>query len=341
MMQPLVGLAGAACPPAVRWAAGTCTGEPTGKLGVTSAAPRISASSRNVFAKWNSRGTTERGAIGGSHTLFASISGRHSLKVKASAATEDEVTVDLLTFEVEAESSDTSPAPEAQLESVADEESVAPIEDTRPKANVKFVLQKECHFGQQFNVVGDIAELGEWDPAHAVAMEWSEGHVWTAEVGIPVGLTVKWKFVMTGKRLELEWQPGEDKEFEIKDETDITVTEVWADSEPVEAGVVGDTEIVEEYTEPTSSANGVATASVDSDLQEAVAAIVADAEASTDEENANEETVEEKGIEILSGNEAEQVDAAEVPEVPVLDAAVATAVAEVSGEVEDTAAAEI
>lgn len=159
--------------------------------------------------------------------------------------------------------------------------------------------------------------------------------------GIPVGLTVKWKFVMTGKRLELEWQPGEDKEFEIKDETDITVTEVWADSEPVEAGVVGDTEIVEEYTEPTSSANGVATASVDSDLQEAVAAIVADAEASTDEENANEETVEEKGIEILSGNEAEQVDAAEVPEVPVLDAAVATAVAEVSGEVEDTAAAEI
>lgn len=87
-MQPLVGLAGAACPPAVRWAAGTCTGEPTGKLGVTSAAPRISASSRNVFAKWNSRGTTERGAIGGSHTLFASISGRHSLKVKASAATE-------------------------------------------------------------------------------------------------------------------------------------------------------------------------------------------------------------------------------------------------------------
>lgn len=43
---------------------------------------------------------------------------------------QDEVTVDLLTFEVEAESSDTSPAPEAQLESVADEESVAPIEGT-------------------------------------------------------------------------------------------------------------------------------------------------------------------------------------------------------------------
>ncbi|KAG6542188.1 hypothetical protein Mapa_016421 [Marchantia paleacea] len=340
MMQPLVALAGSTCPPAVRSATGACTGEPTGKFGVTSAAPRISTSSRNGFVKWNSRGT-ERGTIGGSHTLFASISGRRSLKVKASAATEDEVTVDLLTLEAGAESPDTAPASEAKLESVAEEESVAPIEDTRPKANVKFVLQKECHFGQQFNVVGEISELGEWDPAHAVAMEWSEGHVWTAEVGIPVGLTVKYKFVMTGKRLELEWQPGEDKCFETKDETDITVTEVWADPEPVEAGVDGETEIAGEFAEPASSANGVATASVDSDLQEAVAAVVSVAEAATDEETANEERVEDKGTEILSGNEAEQVGGAEVPEIPVVDAALATAVAEVSGEVEDAAAAEI
>jgi hypothetical protein len=44
---------------------------------------------------------------------------------------------------------------------------------------VKFVLEKECAFGQHFLLVGDDPALGFWDPAKATALEWSEGHVWT------------------------------------------------------------------------------------------------------------------------------------------------------------------
>jgi len=52
---------------------------------------------------------------------------------------------------------------------------------------VKFVLRKQCAFGQQFLVVGDDAALGLWDPAKATALVWSEGHVWTANtVNSPV-----------------------------------------------------------------------------------------------------------------------------------------------------------
>jgi hypothetical protein len=54
-----------------------------------------------------------------------------------------------------------------------------PVPEART-VRVKFVLRKRCAFGQQFLVVGDAAALGLWDPAKATALDWSEGHVWTA-----------------------------------------------------------------------------------------------------------------------------------------------------------------
>jgi len=54
-----------------------------------------------------------------------------------------------------------------------------PVPEDRT-VRVKFVLRKQCAFGQQFLVVGDDAALGLWDPAKAIALNWSEGHVWTA-----------------------------------------------------------------------------------------------------------------------------------------------------------------
>ena len=47
--------------------------------------------------------------------------------------------------------------------------------------SVTFVLEKKCAFGQRFLVVGDDPALGLWEPARAVALDWSEGHNWTVE----------------------------------------------------------------------------------------------------------------------------------------------------------------
>lgn len=46
---------------------------------------------------------------------------------------------------------------------------------------VRFVLAKECPFGQSFHLVGDDPALGLWDPEKAVALQWAEGHEWTVE----------------------------------------------------------------------------------------------------------------------------------------------------------------
>ncbi|KAM0929273.1 hypothetical protein ACQ4PT_001716 [Festuca glaucescens] len=61
---------------------------------------------------------------------------------------------------------------------------------------VKFVLQKQCAFGQRFLVVGDDPALGLWDPTKAAALEWSEDHVWTARMDLPANRAIEFKFLL-------------------------------------------------------------------------------------------------------------------------------------------------
>ncbi|OAY82621.1 hypothetical protein ACMD2_23239 [Ananas comosus] len=49
-------------------------------------------------------------------------------------------------------------------------------------SHVKFVLHKECLFGQRFLLVGDDPNISSWDPSKAIPLEWSDGHVWTTEL---------------------------------------------------------------------------------------------------------------------------------------------------------------
>jgi hypothetical protein len=53
----------------------------------------------------------------------------------------------------------------------------APVTTVR----VRFVLREQCTFGHSFHLVGDDPALGLWEPGNAVALDWSEGHDWTAE----------------------------------------------------------------------------------------------------------------------------------------------------------------
>jgi hypothetical protein len=46
---------------------------------------------------------------------------------------------------------------------------------------VRFVLREQCTFGHSFHLVGNDPALGLWEPANAVALDWSEGHDWTVE----------------------------------------------------------------------------------------------------------------------------------------------------------------
>lgn len=55
-------------------------------------------------------------------------------------------------------------------------------ETTTNVVHIKFQLQKDCRYGEQFLIVGDDPTIGSWDPSNALPMTWSEGHIWFVEM---------------------------------------------------------------------------------------------------------------------------------------------------------------
>ncbi|CAN1276753.1 Phosphoglucan, water dikinase, chloroplastic [Linum perenne] len=95
---------------------------------------------------------------------------------------------------------------------------------------VRFLLQKECSFGEQFVLVGDDSVLGLWDPESGIPLEWSDGHVWAAELDIPIGRTIRYKFVLKGIHGKMLWQPDPDRVLETWEASNtIVVLEDWDD----------------------------------------------------------------------------------------------------------------
>ncbi|WOL00714.1 hypothetical protein Cni_G09427 [Canna indica] len=106
----------------------------------------------------------------------------------------------------------------------------APLETTEASktVHVRFVLHKECAFGQQFFLAGDDPMFGLWDPSNAIPMEWSSGHVWIAELDMPVRRQIQFKFVLKDLSGEVQWQPGSDRSLQTWETTKtIVVSEDW------------------------------------------------------------------------------------------------------------------
>jgi len=76
--------------------------------------------------------------------------------------------------------------------------------------------------------------LGSWDPQAAIPMNWSPGHLWTTPLlDIPVGKRIYFKFILTDKLGEIQWQPGPDRIFETWETTaTIVVSEDWDSFHP-------------------------------------------------------------------------------------------------------------
>ncbi|XP_047044476.1 uncharacterized protein LOC124648818 [Lolium rigidum] len=96
---------------------------------------------------------------------------------------------------------------------------------------VKFVLQRQCAFGQRFLVVGDDPALGLWDPTKAAALEWSEGHVWTARMDLPANRAIEFKFLLQDPSGQVSWQHGHNRTLQIAETSKtLVVYEDWDDA---------------------------------------------------------------------------------------------------------------
>ncbi|OVA02668.1 Carbohydrate binding module family 20 [Macleaya cordata] len=126
-------------------------------------------------------------------------------------------------------SSSFSSEPEGDVENVE-----APTRATYQSktVHVKFQLQKECLFGQEFLLVGDDPIFGVWDPTSAIPLDWSDGHIWSVELDIPVEKSIQFKFILREATGEVAWQPGPDRILRTW-ETDktIVILEDWENVE--------------------------------------------------------------------------------------------------------------
>ncbi|KAL2337027.1 hypothetical protein Fmac_011473 [Flemingia macrophylla] len=74
---------------------------------------------------------------------------------------------------------------------------------------------------------GNDPMFGSWNPANAIPMTWSEGHLWTLEVGVPVG-KFQFKYIMKRREGDIVWQPGPDRIIHTWEAMNrITVREDW------------------------------------------------------------------------------------------------------------------
>ncbi|XP_072976377.1 uncharacterized protein [Typha angustifolia] len=126
--------------------------------------------------------------------------------------------------------------PPSSVALAVDEDASEPsieAEAASKKVRVKFVLRRECLFGQQFLLVGDGAVLGAWDPTKAILLQWSDGHVWTVDLDLPVTEeSVQFKFILRGLSGEIHWQPGPDRFLQTWETTNtIVVSEEWDTAE--------------------------------------------------------------------------------------------------------------
>lgn len=98
---------------------------------------------------------------------------------------------------------------------------------------VKFGVKYETKFGQELKVVGNIAELGNWNVNDGLIMKWTEGSFWTASIKIVPNSkieNIEYKYVLTSNSSNAHiWEPGKNHSVQISSDTlrELQLTDAW------------------------------------------------------------------------------------------------------------------
>ncbi|KAL3826101.1 hypothetical protein ACJIZ3_022130 [Penstemon smallii] len=132
-------------------------------------------------------------------------------------------------FRLSVSNSSAKPLSHTQLQDNVTTEDIHEVYRENPKTvQVRFNLQKQCDFGQHFLIVGDHPIIGSWKSSDGVPLNWSEGHVWTVDLDMPIGELIKYKFILKEQSGNITWQQGPDRVFTTwESEKRIIVSEDW------------------------------------------------------------------------------------------------------------------
>ena len=82
---------------------------------------------------------------------------------------------------------------------------------------VGIVLVQHVSYGQSFKLVGNTAELGNWDTSKGITMTYTQGDVWTASVELNRGESYEYKAVVVDSSSDTCacWMPGGNRVLKI------------------------------------------------------------------------------------------------------------------------------
>ncbi|SBT46663.1 carbohydrate-binding module family 20 domain-containing protein [Micromonospora narathiwatensis] len=83
------------------------------------------------------------------------------------------------------------------------------------------------YYGQNVFVVGNVAALGAWNPASAVALSSADYPVWRATVNLPPGTAVEYKYVKKNPDGSVTWESGGNRSFTTPSTGTYTNNDTW------------------------------------------------------------------------------------------------------------------
>lgn len=97
------------------------------------------------------------------------------------------------------------------------------------QAQIVFNINEETEYGENIHIVGNIAELGNWDPSEAPeAFLNPEYPYWFLPISVPTNETIEFKFIKVDENGNVTWESGENRIVDTPEEsTGVIHTEVY------------------------------------------------------------------------------------------------------------------
>ena len=92
---------------------------------------------------------------------------------------------------------------------------------SKTAVKVQFKVHYETKLGEELYVIGSHQALGGWNQADAVKMTWTEGGHWVAEVDLPAGGVMFYKYVVQTLDQGFRWQDGANNLLALPEPWDI------------------------------------------------------------------------------------------------------------------------
>ncbi|KAI9067762.1 carbohydrate-binding module family 20 protein [Trametes sanguinea] len=92
---------------------------------------------------------------------------------------------------------------------------------------VNFAETATTTFGENIFVVGSIPQLGNWDPASAIALSAASYPVWTVSVSIPADTTFQYKFIRKETDGSVVWESDPNREDTTPSSGSQTINTSW------------------------------------------------------------------------------------------------------------------